>query len=151
MTVLTFICQEGMKSALCRTLSKIFCSWGLMNELSRTNYKKGKVYRKPCQEILPLRGHLDTILHWCCYGVYPECWASVLSWVQHHALCRECWLFSQHWPLTGEASPSGLSCLQNRITVLLWQVILGTTHNKDCSNEINTSHISHLQAAVCHS
>lgn len=32
--MLTFICQVGMKSALCRTLSKILCSWGLMKELS---------------------------------------------------------------------------------------------------------------------
>lgn len=39
---LTFICQDGMKSALCRTLSKIFCSCGLMNVLSRTIGKKKK-------------------------------------------------------------------------------------------------------------
>lgn len=32
--LLTFICQTGMKSALCRTLSKIFCNWGLMKLLS---------------------------------------------------------------------------------------------------------------------
>ena len=32
--MLTFICHVGMKSALCRTLSKIFCSWGLMKVLS---------------------------------------------------------------------------------------------------------------------
>ena len=37
---LTFICQGGMKSALCRTLSKIFCSWGLMKELSGREHRK---------------------------------------------------------------------------------------------------------------
>lgn len=42
--MLTVICQAGMKSALCRTLSKIFCSWGLMKELSEE--KKREVVRK---------------------------------------------------------------------------------------------------------
>lgn len=51
MTTLTFICQVGMKSALCRTLSKIFCSWGLMKELSEKR-----------KEILWLWRYLDTIL-----------------------------------------------------------------------------------------
>lgn len=51
MTTLTFICQVGMKSALCRTLSKIFCSWGLMKVLSEEKNK-----------ILSLWRNLNTIL-----------------------------------------------------------------------------------------
>lgn len=38
---LTFICQAGMKSALCRTRSKIFCSWGLMKALSGERTMEG--------------------------------------------------------------------------------------------------------------
>lgn len=44
--MLTFICQEGMKSALCRTLSKIFCSWGLMKELSEEIIMRNKGQRE---------------------------------------------------------------------------------------------------------
>lgn len=104
MTTLTFICQVGMKSALCRTLSKIFCSWGLMKELSEKRKRSCD-----CEDIRTLFCCLC-----CCDSVYLECWASVLSWGQPHEPCRACWLFSQHWPLTEEENLTGHSCLQNR-------------------------------------
>lgn len=45
---LTVICHVGMKSALCRTLSKIFCSWGLIKELSE---EKKPLSEKSCEDI----------------------------------------------------------------------------------------------------
>lgn len=73
---LTFICHEGMKSALCRTLSKIFCSCGLMNVLSRTigNNKE----RDDMQKTLPVdsvtKRHQRAKLHkrFCCIA-HLEC------------------------------------------------------------------------------
>lgn len=56
-STLTFICQLGMKSALWRTRSKIFCSWGLMKELSRKKEKEIKIW-----EFLPLWTHFAAVL-----------------------------------------------------------------------------------------
>lgn len=112
-STLTLLCQLGMKSALWRTRSKIFCSWGLMKELSR----KQKVRTCQSKDLgVPLTvtapGHM---LRLCCFfSTDLEYWASVLFWVRLLGLCTECWLFSPRWPRTGEESLTEHPCLEKK-------------------------------------
>lgn len=129
MSMLTFICQLGMKSALWRTRSKIFCSWGLMKELSGEN---GRTFRNKDLSTLTITApeHILQLCHF--HTAYLEYWASVLFWGQLLGLYKVCRLFVLRWPLTGEESLTEHPCLQN--TQYTQRNVISSDTNKDRFN-----------------
>ena len=100
--MLTFICQAGIKSALCRTLSKILCSWGLMKELSEENIM-GSCQKNAWKtsDVWIKEGHLNTF--------------------SSDAVVKVCTLNAEHLSYL-ECSPTDLAqCVDNSLSIGLWQ------------------------------